>query len=49
MIDTKCFCDDGMIVVPLIDGTDVAPCPVCQARFYKAENNNEMEESKYDS
>jgi len=38
-----------MIVVPLIDDTDVAPCPVCQARFYKAKIHNEMEENNYDS
>lgn len=29
-----CECDDGMIVVPLRDDTDMAPCPVCESRFY---------------
>jgi uncharacterized paraquat-inducible protein A len=49
LIDEKCFCDDGMIVVPLLNTTDVGPCPRCQARFYKTEKNNEMEENNYDS
>ena len=33
-MEKNCGCVDGMIVVPLQDDTDVAPCPVCEARFY---------------
>lgn len=36
----ECECVDGMIVVPLYDDTDVAPCPVCEARFYWNEEEN---------
>lgn len=30
-----------MIVVPLYDDTDVAPCPVCEARFYWKEEDEQ--------
>lgn len=42
-MERECECVDGMIVVPLLDDTDVAPCPVCEARFYwrQEEDRNE--------